>query len=234
MTDRIAYPWGARTPFPRDGEWPARVDWYLEDGVSEEEVDRWVRSASLLHSNGDTLDIAVKEGRIVGVRGRAVDRVNRGRLDPKDLFGWQANNSADRLRRPLIRENGGLVEASWDEAMDRIVARSKALFRGKGPLSMGFYTSGQLFLEEYYALGVIGKAGLGTPHMDGNTRLCTATSAQALKETFGSDGQPGSFSDIDHADAIMHFGHNIAETSVVTWMRVLDRLEGRIPRSWWW
>src|SRR5215218_6003387 len=132
VTDRIAYPWGARTPFPRDGEWPARVDWYLEDGVSEEEVDRWVRSASLLHSNGDALDIAVKEGRIVGVRGRAVDRVNRGRL-----------------------------EASWDEAMDRIVARSKALFRGKGPLSMGFYTSGQLFLEEYYALGVIGKAGLG-------------------------------------------------------------------------
>ena len=56
----------------------------------------------------------------------------------------------------------------------------------------GFYTSGQLFLEEYYTLGVIGKAGLGTPHMDGNTRLCTATAAAALKESFGTDGQPGS------------------------------------------
>jgi len=30
-------------------------------------------------------------------------------------------------------------------------------------------------------MNVIGKAGLGTPHMDGNTRLCTATSAAALK-----------------------------------------------------
>ena len=40
---------------------------------------------------------------------------------------------------------------------------------------------------------MIGKAGLGTPHMDGNTRLCTATAAAALKENFGTDGQPGPF-----------------------------------------
>ena len=66
----------------------------------------------------------------------------------------------------------------------------------------GFYTSGQLFLEEYYTLAVIGKAGIGTPHMDGNTRLCTATAAAALKESFGSDGQPGSYADVDHCDAI--------------------------------
>lgn len=39
----------------------------------------------------------------MGVRGRAVDRVNHGRLDPKDLFGWQANASADRLTTPMIR-----------------------------------------------------------------------------------------------------------------------------------
>jgi ferredoxin-nitrate reductase len=147
VTDRITNPWGKRMPFPRDGEWPAREDQYLQEGVSEDEVDRWVRSASILHSNGDALDIAVKDGRIVGVRGRVVDRVNKGRLDPKDLYGWQANNSEDRLTTPLVREGGELVEASWEEAMGRIVARSEALLRDKGPLSMGFYTSGQLFLE---------------------------------------------------------------------------------------
>jgi hypothetical protein len=87
MTDRIANPWGKRTPFGRDGEWPVRVDQFLEAGVSEEDVDRWVQTASILHSNGDALDIAVKGGRMVGVRGRGVDRVNKGRLDPKDLLG---------------------------------------------------------------------------------------------------------------------------------------------------
>ena len=229
MTDRIANPWGKRTPFGQGQEWPIRVDQFLEDGLSEEDVDRWVQSASVLHSNGDALDIAVKGGRIVGVRGRGEDRVNKGRLDPKDLYGWQANNSEDRLTRPLVRKDGELVEASWDEAMGRIVERSKELLEEKGPLSIGFYTTGQIFLEEYYTLGVIGKAGLGTPHMDANTRTCTATAAQSMKESFGSDGQPGSYADIDHADALCLFGHNVAETQAVLWMRMLDRLEGEDP-----
>ncbi|HJQ28029.1 MAG TPA: molybdopterin-dependent oxidoreductase, partial [Rubrobacter sp.] len=229
MTDRIANPWGTRTPFGRDEGWPVRVDQFLQDGVTEEDVDRWVQTASILHSNGDALDIAVKDGRMVGVRGRGVDRVNKGRLGPKDLFGWQANNSEDRLERPLVRKEGELVEAGWDEAMDLIVEKSRRLLEEKGPLAFGFYTSGQLFLEEYYTLSVIGKAGLGTPHMDGNTRLCTATAAAALMETFGTDGQPGSYADIDYADAIVLYGHNVAETQAVLWMRMLDRLEGPNP-----
>src|ERR687897_995758 len=229
MTDRIANLWGKRTPFGPGQEWPVRVDQFLEEGVAEAEIDRWVQTASILHSNGDALDIAVKDGRIVGVRGRGVDRVNKGRVDPKDLFGWQANNSEDRLKKPLVRKNGELVEASWDEAMGRVVERSKELLEEKGPLAFGFYTTGQLFLEEYYTLGVIGKAGLGTPHMDGNTRLCTATAAAALKASFGTGGQPGSYADVDHCDAIALWGHNVAETQTVLWMRMLDRRAGPDP-----
>ncbi|HEX2181666.1 MAG TPA: hypothetical protein VHH10_05225, partial [Rubrobacteraceae bacterium] len=84
MTDRIKEPWGERTPFGQGEDWPVRVDQFLEEGISEREIDRWVQTASILHSNGDALDIAVKHGRIVGVRGRGVDRVNEGRVDPKD------------------------------------------------------------------------------------------------------------------------------------------------------
>jgi ferredoxin-nitrate reductase len=229
VTDRIKKPWGERTPFGAGETWPVRVDQFLKEGISEFEIDRWVQTASILHSNGDALDIAVKDGRIVGVRGRGVDRVNKGRVDPKDLFGWQANNSGDRLKKPLVRENGELVETSWDEAFARIVERSKELLEKKGPLAFGFYTTGQLFLEEYYTLGVIGKAGLVTPHMDGNTRLCTATASEALKQSFGTDGQPGSYADVDRADTICLYGHNVAETQVVLWMRMLDRLEGPQP-----
>ena len=229
--DRIANPWGERTPYgPRDGSWPVRVDSYLEPGVDQSDVDRWVQSASILHSNGDALDIAVRGEEIVGVRGRAVDRVNHGRLGPKDLFGWQANRSSDRLVRPLVREGDRLVESDWETAMGRIVERSQDLLSRPGGWGrFGFYTSGQLFLEEYYTLGVIGKAGIGTPHMDGNTRLCTATAAAALKASFGTDGQPGSYTDIDHCDAIALWGHNAAETQTVLWMRMLDRRRGPDP-----
>ena len=76
---------------------------------------------------------------------------------------------------------------------------------------------------------MIGKAGLGTPHMDGNTRLCTATAAAALKESFGTDGQPGSYTDVDHCDAIALCGHNVAETQTVLWTRMLDRRRGPDP-----
>jgi anaerobic selenocysteine-containing dehydrogenase len=254
MPDRIADPWGPRTPYGRPGwsrritahfpaavrarvpagvsrsPWPVRVDAYLEPGLTDADVDRWVQSASVLHSNGDALDIAVKDGRIVGVRGRARDRVNHGRVDPKDLFGWQANSSPDRVTTPLVREGGRLVESDWDTAMGRIVDRSRALLDGPGGWGhFGFYTSGQLFLEEYYTLAVIAKAGIGTPHMDGNTRLCTATSAAALKASFGTDGQPGSYTDVDHCDALALWGHNVAETQTVLWMRMLDRRRGPDP-----
>ncbi|NUV99110.1 molybdopterin oxidoreductase family protein [Streptomyces sp. CAI 127] len=227
--DRIAKPWGSRTPYGRDEPWPVRVDTFLAEGVTPVDVEQWVQSASILHSDGDAMDVAVRDGAMVGVRGRAADRVNRGRLGPKDLFGWQANASRDRLTRPLVRRAGRLTECDWDTAMDAIVERSQGLLDEHGPGSMGFYTSGQLFLEEYYTLSVLARAGVGTNHLDGNTRLCTSTAAEALKESFGCDGQPASYDDIDHADVIALYGHNLAETQPVQWMRVLDRLAGTDP-----
>jgi anaerobic selenocysteine-containing dehydrogenase len=227
--DRIADPWGSRRPYSAGTQWPTRVDTFLESGLTPRDVDRWVQSASILHSNGDALDIAVKDGRIVGVRGRSIDRVNRGRLGPKDLFAWQANRSPDRLTHPLVRENGELVRSDWDTAMGRVVARTKELLDESGPSAVGFYTTGQLFLEEYYTLGLIAHGGIGTNHLDGNTRLCTATAAAALKESFACDGQPGSYTDVDHADVIALYGHNVAETQTVLWMRMLDRLDGPDP-----
>lgn len=227
--DAISDPWGTRTPYGPGEVWPVRVDSHLADGLDPEQVDRWVQTASILHSNGDAMDIAVKDGKIAGVRGREEDRVNRGRLGPKDLFGWQANSSPDRLTRPLIRENGRLVETDWDTAMQRVVRHSQELLNQQGATAIGFYTSGQLFLEDYYTLAAVARGGIGTNHTDGNTRLCTATAASALKQSFGCDGQPGSYTDIDHADVIALYGHNMAETQPVLWTRILDRLAGPQP-----
>jgi ferredoxin-nitrate reductase len=64
---------------------------------------------------------------------------------------------------------------------------------------------------------------------DGNTRLCTATAAASMRESFGSDGQPGSYTDIDYTDCIMLSGHNMAATQTVLWTRILDRLAGPSP-----
>jgi ferredoxin-nitrate reductase len=122
--DSIQDLWGPRTPFRSRGQWPERVDYRIR-----EEPDRWVQSACVLCSNGCGLDIGVKGGRIVGVRGRAVDSVNKGRLGPKGLNGWEANNSSDRLLHPLVRKQGKLRQTTWDEAMDLVIERTKTAAR---------------------------------------------------------------------------------------------------------
>ena len=84
----------------------------------------------------------MKDSKIVGVRGRAVDRVNKGRLGPKGLYWYgsavircidlwlvfdssAANHKEGRLLYPLIRKNGQLERSTWDEAMNLIVAKTK-------------------------------------------------------------------------------------------------------------
>ncbi len=220
--DSITDIWGARTPYT--GQWPIRVD-----QNTEEEPERWVQSVCVLCSNGCGMDVGVKGGRMVGVRGRAADHVNLGRLGPKGLHGWAANASADRLKKPLIRRGRSLREAGWDEAMDLIVSRTKENLSRYTSGSLGFYHTGQLFLEEYFTLALIALGGLGTTNLDANTRMCTASAELALRESFGTDGQPGSYADIDTCDALFHIGHNVASQQTVLWARILDRLAGANP-----
>ncbi|MFE6685770.1 molybdopterin oxidoreductase family protein [Streptomyces sp. NPDC057743] len=224
MADRISDVWGKRTPFAAGESWPLRVDECL--AIPQDHVERWVPSACVLCSNGCGLDIAVADGRIVGVRGRAEDRVSHGRLGPKGLFGWQANHSRDRLLHPQVRVDGALQRVDWDTAMSAVTERSRAVVADHGPSAMAFYSSGQLFAEESYAQALIARGGIGTPHLDGSTRLSSATAEWALIENFGSDGDPGSYTDIDHCDTLFLVGHNVAETQTVLWSRMLDRLHG--------
>lgn len=65
--NRIARPWGTRTPYGRHEPWPARVDTYLEAGLNPDMVQRWVQAASILHSDGDAMDIAVLDGAPTGL-----------------------------------------------------------------------------------------------------------------------------------------------------------------------
>ena len=186
------------------------------------EPDKWVHSACLLCSNGCGLDIAVKDGRIVGVRGQADHPVSFGHLGPKGEHAWVANNSRRRGTTPMIRRNKGepLREAGWDEAMDFFVARFRDAW-AQGHSNLACYNSGQLTIEELYTLGKLWRGGLQSPNIDGNTRLCTATSATGLMANFGTDGPVASYADIDQADLICLYGHNVAEVQTVLWERML-------------
>ncbi|GAB2899672.1 molybdopterin oxidoreductase family protein [Paralcaligenes sp. KSB-10] len=186
------------------------------------EPDEWVHSACVLCSNGCGLDIAVKDGRIAGVRGSAHHPVNFGHLGPKGLHSWVANNSKRRGTTPMIRRKKGepLQPASWPEAMDFFIERFTDAWK-QGHQNLGCYNSGQLTLEELYTLGKLWRGGLRSSNIDGNTRLCTATSATGLMANFGTDGPVASYVDIDQADLLCLYGHNVAEAQTVLWERML-------------
>ncbi|WP_240377489.1 molybdopterin oxidoreductase family protein [Bacillus piscicola] len=187
-------------------------------------IDKWVHSTCNLCSIGCGCEIAVKDGKIAGVRGNKDHSINLGRLDPKAEYQWQPNNSPDRLLQPLIRNDQGKLEkATWEEAMDLMVQKAKEVIQKNGGDGVAIYSTGQGFLEDYYTIAKIGRAGIGTHLLDANTRLCTATTEWCLLESFGSDGVPASFEDLDIADTIMLFGHNPAETGSVFFERIMER-----------
>jgi hypothetical protein len=87
-------------------------------------VDHWVQAASLLHSNGDAMDVAVKKG--------ASWASGAGRATRSTTAGWAEGpvRLAGQTTRPtgsLVRVGWKLVESDWDTAMERIVRRSKEL-----------------------------------------------------------------------------------------------------------
>lgn len=186
------------------------------------EPDAWVHSACILCSNGCGLDIAVKDGRIVGVRGDVNHPVNFGHLGPKGENGWVANASPRRGTTPMIRrrKGGALEPVGWDEALDFFEQHFRAAW-DQGHENLACYNSGQLTIEEFYTLGKLWRGGLQSSNIDGNTRLCTATSATGLMANFGADGPVASYVDIDQAELLCLYGHNVAEAQTVLWERML-------------
>ena len=66
-----------------------------------------------------------------------------------------------------------------------------------GPESLGVISTGQLVTEEFYTLGKLVQLGFGTSNYDGNTTLCMASAVSGYKRSFGSDGPPGAYDDLE-------------------------------------
>ena len=172
---------------------------------------KWVPTTCGYCSVGCGLEIGVRDDRAVAVRPLESHPVNRGKLCPKGLSEHQTIHAENRLRRPLLRKHGKLVEVEWDEALEIMVREFRATQQRHGKQSLGVISTGQLVTEEFYALGKLVQLGFGTNNYDGNTTLCMATAVSGYKASFGSDGPPGSYEDLEKADVILLLGANIAD-----------------------
>jgi predicted molibdopterin-dependent oxidoreductase YjgC len=119
---------------------------------------------------GCQIDLHTKEGHIVKVTG-ADEIPNRGRLCVKGRFGWHFVHHEDRLKTPLIKENGQFREATWDEALDLTARRLREIKEKHGPQTIGGWCSARITNEENYLMQKFLRGVIGTNHVDHCARL---------------------------------------------------------------
>ncbi|HEY7334456.1 MAG TPA: molybdopterin-dependent oxidoreductase [Bryobacteraceae bacterium] len=173
--------------------------------------EKWVATTCGYCSVGCGIEIGVKDGRAITSRALASHPVNRGKLCPKGLSEHYVIEAENRARFPLLRKDGKLTRVSWDEALTVMIERFRGIQMRHGAAALGVLSTGQLVTEEFYALGKLVQLGFGTNNYDGNTTLCMASAVSGYKSSFGSDGPPGAYEDLEKADVILLIGANIAD-----------------------
>jgi assimilatory nitrate reductase catalytic subunit len=150
------------------------------------------------------------DGQITGVRGDPAHPANFGRLCSKGstlaLTAAQPITLHQRLLQPRL--HGQAVD--WDTALDTAAERFAAVATEHGPDALGFYVSGQLLTEDYYAFNKLAKGLLGTNNIDTNSRLCMSSAVAGYKATLGADAPPCSYEDLDLAGTVFIAGSNMA------------------------
>ncbi|MFD4196137.1 molybdopterin oxidoreductase family protein [Amycolatopsis thermoflava] len=130
--------------------------------------------------------------------------------------GWTSGSlltTPARLTTPLVRVDGELVPATWDDALDLVARRIAEVQAEHGRDGVALFGGGGLTNEKSYLLGKFARVALGTSQVDYNGRFCMSSAAAAGNKAFGLDrGLPFPLTDVGGADAVLLIGANPAET----------------------
>jgi assimilatory nitrate reductase catalytic subunit len=189
---------------------------YTDDPVlgytsAQRTAQRWVKTTCGYCSVGCGMEIGVRDGKAVTVRGWEDHPVNFGKLCPKGLSEHQTLAVSNRATHPLVNRSGRFERVTWDHALSLMVERVRDIQTRYGAGAFGVIGTGQLVTEEFYALGKLVQLGFGASNFDGNTTLCMASAVSGYKRSFGSDGPPGAYHDLLAADVILLIGANLAD-----------------------
>jgi len=153
--------------------------------------------------------------------------VNEGGLCRKGWTSAALLKHRERLTTPLIRRDGELQPATWDEALDLIAGKITELQAEHGPDAIAVFGGGGLTNEKCYSLGKFARVALRTSQIDYNGRWCMSSAASAGMRAFGVDrGLPFPLADLERTDVLVLVGSNLAETAPPA-ARHLNRLRDR-------
>ncbi|MEL7035490.1 MAG: nitrate reductase [Cyanobacteria bacterium J06592_8] len=128
----------------------------------------------------------------------------------------------DRLKYPMMRDSldEPFRRVSWDEALNRIVQQIQTVRVMQGPEAICMYGSGQFQTEDYYIAQKLLKGCLGTNNFDANSRLCMSSAVSGYIQSFGSDGPPCCYEDLEQTDCAFLIGTNTAECHPIIFNRL--------------
>ena len=191
---------------------------------------RWDKGVCRYCGTGCGVLVGVKDGRVVATQGDPDAPVNKGLNCIKGYFLSKIMYGKDRLTTPLLRmkdgkfdKNGEFTTISWEKAFDIMEEKCKAALKAGGPKTVGMFGSGQWTIWEGYAAAKLMKAGFRSNNIDPNARHCMASAVAGFMRTFGIDEPMGCYDDLEHADAFVLWGSNMAEMHPILWSRLTDR-----------
>ena len=150
---------------------------------------------------------------LLGLRSTLRCPVAHGSVCKKGLAALEEPNHQERLLLPLVRKNGKLVPATWNEALEHVTKIITSVQKNFGRDAFGVFGGGSLTNEKVYLLGKFARVALRTANIDYNGRFCMSTAGAAMRQTYGLDrGLPFPLERVAEASCIVLWGSNLAET----------------------
>jgi predicted molibdopterin-dependent oxidoreductase YjgC len=119
---------------------------------------------------GCGLTLKVEDGIIQKATGEKGNPTSKGEACIKGREGWRYMYSDKRLTKPLIRKDGELVEASWEEALDLIGSKMSEIRDESGGDAFGVFSSSRSTNELNYLASKFARSVLGTNNIDSCNR----------------------------------------------------------------
>src|SRR5712692_1206954 len=157
------------------------------------------------------IQLKVRDEKVVGFEPWEEFPVNQGKLCPKGVTRYLQNNHPDRLLAPLLRTDAGFREASWGEALTRVVDSIRRIQTTSGKDTFAVLSGASLTNEKAYLMGKFARVALGTANIDYNGRLCMVSAAAGNRMAFGIDRVANPWSDIPLAKCLIITGSNVGE-----------------------
>ncbi len=195
-------------------------DVYMSKSVVGQEK---VRTTCTYCGVGCNLDVSVKNNKVLSIQAPYDAEVNEGHTCLKGRYAFKFYNHPDRLRYPMIRRNGTLERASWDEVYDYLATRLLDIKEKHGGDAVAGISSGRCTNEENYLMQKLMRVCFGTNNIDGCARVCHSPTAIGLQRTFGTGAATNSIKDLDITECILVIGANPLAAHPVTGVKIRQK-----------